>query len=73
MSRRTEYQTPWFNERLTNAINTSGMSIDEIARKCGLRRSSIYNWYNGVGWPSIPSLLRLEEALKLERGSLIKK
>lgn len=73
MSRRAEYQAPWFNERLNNALDNSGLSVDELAQRSGLPRSSVYNWINGVGWPSIPNMLKLEAAMGLERGALIKK
>ena len=73
MSRKTEYQMPWFNERLNRAMDDSGLSIEEIAQRTGIQRSTLYNWYNGVGWPSVPNIFKLEEVLGLERGDLIKK
>lgn len=73
MSRQTEYQPPWFHERLYKAAVNSGMSIPEIAKKANVSRSHAYRIFAAEQWPSVPVMLRLEDAMGLERGTLIRK
>lgn len=73
MSRQTEYQPPWFREAMYHAFRNSGMSIPEIARKAGISKSHAYRIFAAEQWPSIPVMMRLEDAMKLERGTLIRK
>ena len=72
MSRQTEYQPPWFHERLYKGFRSSGLSIPEIARKAGISKSHAYRIFAAEQWPSVPVMLRLEDAMGLERGALIR-
>lgn len=73
MSRQSEYQPPWFHDRLYNAFIKSGMSIPEIAKKANVSKSHAYRIFAAEQWPSVPVMLRLEDAMGLERGTLIRK
>lgn len=73
MSRKTEYQPPWFHYGLYKAYVQSGLSIPEIARKAEISKSHAYRIFAAEQWPSIPVMMRLEDALGLERGALIRK
>lgn len=72
MSRQTEYQPPWFHDRLYNSFIASGLSIPEIARKARISKSHAYRIFAAEQWPSVPVMLRLEDAMGLERGALIR-
>lgn len=72
MSRRSEYQAPWFHDALYNAFIASGMSIPEIARKARISKSHAYRIFAAEQWPSVPVMIRLEDAMGLERGTLVK-
>ncbi len=71
VSRKSEYQPPWFHDRLYNAFIASGMSIPEIARKAGISKSHAYRIFAAEQWPSVPVMIRLEKALGLEQGYLV--
>ena len=73
MSRQSEYQPPWFHEAMYNAFIKSGMSIPEIARKASISKSHAYRIFAAEQWPSVPVMMRLEDAMGLERGTLIRK
>jgi transcriptional regulator with XRE-family HTH domain len=73
VSRQTEYQPPWFHDGLYKAFIQSGMSIPEIARKANISKSHAYRIFAAEQWPSVPVMMRLEDAMGLERGTLIRK
>lgn len=73
MSRHSEYQAPWFHDRLYKAFINSGMSIPEIARKASISKSHAYRIFAAEQWPSVPVMMRLEDAMGLEHGALIKR
>jgi transcriptional regulator with XRE-family HTH domain len=42
------YSTMSFlNERVTEAIETSGVEVPDVARACGISVQSVYKWMNG--------------------------
>lgn len=71
MSRKSEYQTPWFHERLIESLINCGMSVPEVAKKAHISKSHAYRIFYEMRWPSIPVLLRLEHAMGVERGGLV--
>ena len=73
MSRQTEYQAPWFHDRLYKAFIQSGLSIPEIAKKASISKSHAYRIFAAEQWPSVPVMMRLESAMGLEQGTLISK
>ncbi len=48
-----------FQERIKNAIKTSGLTQKEIAKKLNIRESNITNWKKGENFPSIEILYKL--------------
>lgn len=73
MSRHSEYQAPWFHDALYKAMVDSGMTVPQIAKKAGISKSHAYRIFAAEQWPSIPVMMRLEDALGLERGTIIRK
>ena len=73
MSRQTEYQPQWFREALYQAWVSSGMTIPQVARKASISKSHAYRIFAAEQWPSVPVMMRLEDAMGLERGTLIRK
>ena len=57
---------------LYNAILNSGYSYEEIAYLINLKSSrEIYNYVNGIKWPSMIRMLKLIQLLKLDINSII--
>lgn len=73
MSKKPEYQAPWFHDRLYNGFIASGLSIPEIAQKAKISKSHAYRIFSAEQWPSIPVMLRLEAAMGLEQGYLVRR
>ena len=71
MSRTSEYQAPWFHERLIDGLIQSGLSVPEVAKRARISKSHAYRIFYELRWPSIPVMLRLEAAMGMERGALV--
>lgn len=72
MSRRSSYQYPWFHERIMNAYYASGMTVAQLSERSGVARSYLYRILFELCWPSIPTMFKLEAALGLEQGELVR-
>ena len=71
MSRTSEYQAPWFHERLIDGLVKSGLSVPEVAKRARISKSHAYRIFYELRWPSVPVMLRLEAAMGMERGALV--
>jgi transcriptional regulator with XRE-family HTH domain len=60
-----------FASRLKLLIKTRGISQRELARKSGLGHADINQYVNGRKLPSIPSLLKIAQALEVLPGTMI--
>jgi transcriptional regulator with XRE-family HTH domain len=52
-----------FGGHLRTLRGKAGLSRAELARRAGVPVSTLRNWENDRGFPSMPALLRLAEAL----------
>lgn len=71
MGRTSKHQYTWFHDRLVDAYCRSGLTVSQLSQKTGISKSQIYRMLFELQWPSIPDMLRLEDAMQLDRGYLI--
>lgn len=61
-----------FADILYDAINSSGYSYEEVASMINLKSSrEIYNYVNGIKWPSTIRMLKLIQLFKLDITSIL--
>lgn len=61
-----------FAYALYDAINKSGYSYEEVASMINLKSSrEIYNYVNGIKWPSAVRILKLIQIFKLDINSIL--
>ncbi len=61
-----------FSDILYDAINRSGYSYEEVASMINLKSSrEIYNYVNGMKWPSNVRMLKLIQLFKLDINSIL--
>ena len=49
-----------FKEKLITLRKINGMTQDDLAKKIGVSRQSVYKWESGVSYPEIPKLLEIK-------------
>ena len=61
-----------FADALYDAINKSGYSYEKVASMINLKSSrEIYNYVNGIKWPSTSRMLKLIQIFKLDINSIL--
>ena len=60
-----------FSDRLKQARDEKNLTQHQLADLSGITNITICNYERGEGSPTIKTLLKLEEVLKLHRGALI--
>ena len=61
-----------FADALYDAINKSGYSYEKVASMINLKSSrEIYNYVNGIKWPSALRMLKLIQIFKLDISSIL--
>lgn len=61
-----------FADILYDAINRSNYSYEEVASMINLKSSrEIYNYVNGIKWPSTIRMLKLIQLFKLDINSIL--
>lgn len=60
-----------FGLRLTEALNGSKYTQNEIAKALGISRSNISNWKNGTNYPSVEMLIKLCKLLDISADYLL--
>jgi transcriptional regulator with XRE-family HTH domain len=53
-----------FAARLTAVVETSGYTLDEIAKKAGVSKLTLQHYLTGRRVPNMPNLTKLSKALK---------
>jgi len=60
-----------FTENLQSAVARSPLTQEQVARRAGIDRSQMTKLSKGVHIPRIDTMIRLEDALGLERAALV--
>ena len=67
----TSTYTGRFAARLKMLREKTGMSVDELAEKSGISRTTLFNWESGTNEPLIGQLPELAEALQIKVRTLL--
>jgi len=67
----TSTYTGRFAARLKMLREKTGMSVDELAEKSGISRTTLFNWESSIREPLIGQLPQLAEALKIKVRTLL--
>ena len=67
----TSTYTGRFAIRLKTLREKTGMSVDELAEKSGIPRTTLFNWESSISQPLIGQLPKLAEALKIKTRTLL--
>jgi transcriptional regulator with XRE-family HTH domain len=59
-----------FAERLRMLREKKGLSVDQLAEKSGISRTTLYNWESTISQPLIEQLPALADALGVKIGKL---
>ena len=60
-----------FSVRLQRIMADRGMTQAEMARRLGVNRSSVHQWYWGINQPSIERLCELRQILRCSWDELM--
>ena len=69
----TSTYTGKFALRLRELREKKGLSVDELAEKSGIPRTTLYNWESAIKQPVIGQLPLLAKALGMKAASLLPK
>lgn len=62
---------PEVARRIADAIKSSALSRDEVARSVGVHPSAVSHWVSGRAVPTVANLVRLAEVLGVDAASLL--
>ena len=69
----TSTYTGRFAVRMKELREKAGLSVDQLAEKSGIPRTTLYNWESCISQPSLDQLPQLAESLGVSVRSLIPK
>lgn len=64
--------TPSFRDALATAIEVTAMSKEELARRIGRSGAAVSQWLNKGDMPDLAVVIKLEDALDLRFGALVR-
>lgn len=50
---------------------SKGISQRTLAKRIGVTQGAVFQWENGLTWPSVPTLLKLADVLQCSTDELL--